>query len=357
MRWKVSKQILKMFPHPDAEKLEIGKVGDYPVVVGKGLYKDGDIVVFAPEKSVLSGPLRDEFEKYLAGPDKNRVHSVRLRGELSCGIIVPPHLLPDLSGYKLDEDLSEVIGIKKYTPVIPVELLGEVEEAKTDVYAKHEVLHFSIYENDFQAGERILITEKIHGTQCSCVLNVTGETAIMSKGLADEGIAFQPGQDNVYCRSVKASNIFAKLGLLIDALKKEGRMNGVIAVQVIGEAIPACKDFNYGLQNTARFMAFRVEILAESERVRIQYDDPINPFREDWVPVLYDDIPDPGDPKALRKIAATCCAGHESVSGNAIHIREGCVIEPYASRRASDGEALRVKFINPEYKETGEELS
>ncbi len=63
--WKVSKEKINLFTHPNADALMIGKVGSYQVVVQKGLYNDGDEVVFAPEKSVFTGELKIEFEKYL----------------------------------------------------------------------------------------------------------------------------------------------------------------------------------------------------------------------------------------------------------------------------------------------------
>ena len=44
--WKVSKEKIELFVHPDAESIEIGKVGSYQVVVQKGLYNNGDEVIF-----------------------------------------------------------------------------------------------------------------------------------------------------------------------------------------------------------------------------------------------------------------------------------------------------------------------
>jgi hypothetical protein len=58
--------------------LQLGRVGSYQVVVQKGLYQDGDVVVFAPEKSVLTGQLKAEYETYLVGPNKDRVKAIRL---------------------------------------------------------------------------------------------------------------------------------------------------------------------------------------------------------------------------------------------------------------------------------------
>jgi hypothetical protein len=36
----------------------LGKVGSYQVVIQKGLYQTGDVVIFAPEKSVLTGDIK-----------------------------------------------------------------------------------------------------------------------------------------------------------------------------------------------------------------------------------------------------------------------------------------------------------
>ena len=63
--WKVYKTKIELFSHSNADTLEIGKVGSYQVVVQKGLYNDGDEVIFAPEKSVLSGDIKNEFEKFI----------------------------------------------------------------------------------------------------------------------------------------------------------------------------------------------------------------------------------------------------------------------------------------------------
>jgi hypothetical protein len=101
--WKVSKEKIELFVHPNADSLEIGKVGSYQVVVQKGLYNTGDEVIFAPEKSILTGDIKQEFEKYLSGSDKNRVKAVRLRNEISSGIIIPQFLAPNFDNYEVGE--------------------------------------------------------------------------------------------------------------------------------------------------------------------------------------------------------------------------------------------------------------
>jgi hypothetical protein len=50
------------------------------------------------------------------------------------------------------------------------------------------------------------------------------------------------------------------------------------------------------------------------------------------------------------------CKGMETVSGKQLHIREGVVIRPYIDRCARYNTKLRLKLINPKYKESGDDF-
>ena len=51
--FKVSAERIELFDHPNAERLQVAKVGMFSLVVGKGQYQDGDVVVFAPKRAIL----------------------------------------------------------------------------------------------------------------------------------------------------------------------------------------------------------------------------------------------------------------------------------------------------------------
>jgi RNA ligase (TIGR02306 family) len=89
----------------------------------KGLYQTGDVVIL--HQICFNRWYKSAFEQYLAGPEHDRVKSIRLRGEISCGIILPRHLVPDFESYEFDEDISE-LGLSKYEPPIPTQLAGKV---------------------------------------------------------------------------------------------------------------------------------------------------------------------------------------------------------------------------------------
>ena len=85
---KVTLEKLEIFPHPNADLLELAQVGLYRAVVGKGQFESGDYALYIPEQAILPPELIEELglTGKLAGPEKNRVKAVRLRGEISQGI-------------------------------------------------------------------------------------------------------------------------------------------------------------------------------------------------------------------------------------------------------------------------------
>jgi len=359
--WKVSKEKIELFVHPNADALELGKVGSYQVVVQKGLYESGDEVVFAPEKSVLTGQIKSEFENYLAGSDKDRVKAVRLRGEISSGIIIPKHLVPGFEIFNLGEDISDKLGITKYEPPIPTQLAGKVKSFDMPFIGNHDCEHANVYVNDLIKGERVVITEKVHGSQFILAHEIeTDKTIVSSKGMLKSGLSIEESDDNTYWIATKNDDIVGRITRNFDS--------GVI--QVFGEVIPVQKGYNYG-QTKPTVRIFDVRVNGDS----IPYDKVPNEFSEIWVPVIYDGTLNLEEKevliyedreKGIRKVridnvlpkdVVNLCKGKELVSGNSVHIREGMVIRPYVDRNAKDGTKLRLKVINPAYKETGEEIN
>ena len=359
--WKVSKEKIEIFTHTNADKLVIGKVGSYQVVVQKGLYNDGDEVIFAPEKSILTGDIKSVFEKYLVGPDKNRVKGMRLKGEISSGIIIPSELVPGIESLEVGVDVSEMLGITKYEPPIPTQLVGKVTTFSMPFVGSHDCEHVGVYVNELIDGERVVITEKIHGSQFILAHDYNAnETLVSSKGLLKSGFTIEESDENAYWMAAKNDNIVTKI--------RDSFSNGVI--QVFGEVIPVQDGYSYG-QNKATTRIFDIRVNGDS----IPYDMVPNDFKKIWVPVVFDGVlnldkrevviysdPEKGIHKTkidytLPKSIVDLCKGTELVSGKSLHIREGVVLRPYIDRNAKDGTKLRLKIINPAYKETGEEIN
>ena len=132
--------------HPNADAIELARVGDYLSIVKKGEFKTGDLGVYIPEAAVCPEWLLKEIglEGKLAGKAKNRVKAIKLRGILSQGLIYPvigeSSNFPDACTFAVKnetdtmgvgegDDVTEFLGITKYEPVIPSSMSGEVFNA------------------------------------------------------------------------------------------------------------------------------------------------------------------------------------------------------------------------------------
>lgn len=347
--WSVAKhEVTRIGDHYNADSLDIIKLGSFQVVAKKGTYHLGDQVVFAPEKSMLPDSLADPFRNYLVGPAKDRVKAVRLRGEISQGVTLPATDLPRwVIDAPLGECLAERLGITKYEPPIPQDMAGQVEPFPDGVtVSKHDVEQFGIYRADFEDGEPVIVTEKIHGTQINCTVAADGRMFITSKGMAGKGLHILESDRNIYWTAAKNVALLDHILAGYSYVLAAGN-----TLHVFGEVIPA-QSMKYG-QTAPTLRIFDIRIDERS----VQIWDANGTFRHVpdaleklWAPVLYQG---PFDEAKIRALAK----GNEQVSGTEAHIREGVVVRPATDRRAEDGTRLMVKILNPKYKETGDELN
>lgn len=369
--WKVFAEKAELIEHPDAEKLVIIKIGPYSIVAAKeNGYQNGDIVVFAPEKSILPEEICGNYVgasgvSYLSGPNKDRVKSIRLRGELSMGVSLNKDWVLSKLGLNSDEeiplgiDLSEKLGISKYEPPVPISLMGELQAIDgVSHFFKHDVEQFRLYASEFKEGEHVFCTEKIDGSQINAVRQADsvnkdgsikrGEWLITSKGIGKKNFSIKESENNTYWQAFRNTDLD-----VIFSVASPGD-----EIQFFGEVIPVQKGFSYG-QTKPTIKIFRLIINGKElnwDEIKSFPDMPdelsmthglLSPY---LVPELYSG---PFDEKKLIELSK----GKETISGKELHIKEGIVVRPKFNRRTKEGFPLFLKIINPKYVESGEEIS
>ncbi len=210
-------------------------------VVAKGAFRTGDWAVYVPENALLPDDLVDELglTGRLAGSRRNRVKAVRLRGELSQGIVCVSGRVADrdlAAAHDAGTDFSGELGITKWVPKAPLHMSGELVEAP-DLLRWVEVENAKRHPDVFEQGEPVVATEKIHGTACLfTLLTGTGEEFVSSKnhGARRQGLAF--AEDNLYWRSVVAHGV-------PEAARKVAERVGAARVGVFGSGV---QDLGYG---------------------------------------------------------------------------------------------------------------
>lgn len=113
-------------PIQGADRIEVAQVDGWECVVKKGEFEVGQHIVYVEVDSVM--PERPEFE--FLRDRKFRVRTIKLRGQVSQGLVLPLDILPD-GNYKLGDDVTELLGVTKYDPQAQQEALLMTKQPKT----------------------------------------------------------------------------------------------------------------------------------------------------------------------------------------------------------------------------------
>lgn len=164
-------------PIPDADAIETAIVGGWTVVVKKGEYQPGDLAVYCEIDSWIPHALapflsKGQEPRTYEGVKGERLRTVKLRGQLSQGLLLPI----DVTFFR-DEgtDVSDALGIIKYEPPVPAQLAGQVRGIfptaipKTDQErVQNLVAEIAEYAD---RGLTFEVTEKLEGSSCTMYLD------------------------------------------------------------------------------------------------------------------------------------------------------------------------------------------
>ncbi len=367
--------------HPNADRLSIVRIDGYEAITqknddGSHRYTEGDHVIYIPEAAVLPEWLlrrldfwnESEGKGTLAGPMGNRVRAMKLRGIFSQGLLHPVNDEPlgafggDLAvripiivdgeymggqTYVVSEgqDVAKMFGITKYEPPIPTHMAGEV----CNVFGhtmKYDFENWQSVPDMFEQGERVVATEKLHGTNCQIgmvpglnhpELFADGDMFVGSKGLSAQGLVFKDNETNTGNLYVKA------LRSLLDRGFAE-RMRAIVMmhqapVHIFGEIFGrGVQDLSYGFDNPV----FRVFDIAIGDRFldHAPFTVIASLLGLETVPVLYEGAFDAGVLKEHRD-------GKTSFGG--VNIREGIVVKAMNGGRHPVHGRKIVKMVSPSY--------
>ncbi|MFE1309991.1 RNA ligase (ATP) [Streptomyces sp. NPDC058755] len=341
---RVTAEVLTVHEHPNADALELAQVGLYRAVVAKGAYRTGEAAVYIPEQSVLPPGLIEELglTGRLAGGDANRVKAVRLRGELSQGIVCRPKALADVDLARAateGTDFAERLGITKWVPPVPPTMDGDVESAP-DLLPWVDIENIQRFPDIFAAGEDVVLTEKLHGSACLLTyLADEDRVHVSSKGFGAKSLALKEDPRNLYWRAVRGHGVAEVAARLAERL-------GARRIGIFGEVYGAgVQDLTYGAdgrRETLGYAAF--DVSAEIEGT-VRWLDPAE-LLDGELPLVPRLFSGPYDIERVLEFAS----GRETVSGRGLHLREGVVIRPLVERYSgvTGGRAI-AKAVSPAY--------
>ena len=141
--------------HPNADLLSVVKVFGYTVVVKTEDWLDKNKGAYIPPDSIV--PDKPEFA-FLNGHFRIKTH--KFRGIMSQGLLWP------IEDFEIGENVAQHLGIEHYElPETELSTYGDIEQGPYDgiVNMVYDIETWYRYQNVFEEGEQIIITEKLHG--------------------------------------------------------------------------------------------------------------------------------------------------------------------------------------------------
>lgn len=217
-------------PIEGADAIECATVGGWKVVIRKGEFRAGDLAVYCEIDSWIpteiapflsKGKEPREFE----GVKGERLKTVKLRGQLSQGLLLPRYTVLDKVG-EISEgmDVSELLGIQKWEMPIPAQLAGEVQGAfpsqipRTD----QERCQNLVSEIDGAIADETVfeVTEKLEGSSMTCYL-IDGEFGVCSRNLD-----LKRNENNSFWAAAITQDIEAKMREMAGDFAIQGELVG-----------------------------------------------------------------------------------------------------------------------------------
>mgnify|MGYP003385186554 CR=1 FL=1 len=312
--------------HPNADSLELIPVGGWQAVVKKGQFKTGDLAVYIQPDYMV--PTAHPAFSFLAreGKDMYRLRAIRLRGELSFGLLVPFNTDLQAAGFVLGDDVMEHLGIARYEP--PMSRPQPADQLAFDQCPQIPVPRFDLESyNNFpdllQEGELVIVTEKIHGANAKYVFH-NGTFFMGSRGRW-----LRPDKDHAWSRAC-TDEMKAWCELYPDTV-------------LYGEVYGAVQSLKYGIgeKGVIKFAAFA------AYNAHTGHWWSLNELFTTGLPM----VPHVATFPWVTGTDAFLWAEDDSTVETAPpgHMREGLVFTPVKERRAEDGTRVALKYISTRY--------
>jgi len=318
---------------PGADNIQVATVKGWKLVVKKGEFEVGDNAIYCEIDSFL--PIRGEFEflrkssyKKMGDQEGFRLRTIKLRGQVSQGLLLPISILLDkiyadqYKALKIGDDVSEALGILKYEPPIPAELSGVMKGGFPNFIPKTDEERIQnlteVYPNFRKSN--FYVTEKLDGSSATFYIN-NGVFGVCSRN-----IDLLESEGNSFWKVARQLKLEEKM--------KESEKNICLQGELIGEGIQG-NPYKLKGQHVYFFNAFDID---EQRYLSLnEFAEIMEWFELETVPFVFNDYSIPETIDEFLSFAE----GKSILNPNAE--REGLVIRNHA--RTISFKVISNKFL------------
>lgn len=329
-------EISEILDHPNADRLSIAKTKNlaFQFVIQKNQFRIGEKVIYFPIDSLLPNELikKLNMDGKFSGKEKNRVKTIKLRGQISQGYVTKTDIIPKDFLEKTPEELTFFLGVTKYEPPISFANDGILTElppghSKYDIEGADRFQHII----DILLDQEVLVSEKMEGTNHSVFVDNNGVIYVNQR---NNSVIEKDGTSNSYWEVARKSG-------LIEYLSKQ--KNLTIYSEFCGPSI------NKNIYKLKEHTLFVFDIKKDGKWLNVndflkEVDSLLKETNVKIAPVLF---------KGLLKDFLETQTIQKKSNGNSLinssTLREGIVVKPLIEQFHSELGRLIIKQRSPEY--------
>jgi len=313
-------RITEIHPIEGADAIERAVIRGWNIVIKKGEFKPGDLCVYCEIDSLM--PEREEFE--FLRPRGFRIKTIKLRGQISQGIIFPLEILyngnadiPSLVHFVQEGlDVTEILGVTKWEPQIPAELSGTTKggfpshSIKTD---EERIQNLIDKYEDYRRWYTWTATEKVDGSSVTySIYNDEFEVASRNLSLKEH----PENELNSFWKFARENQVEEKMRKFMNEFDMKAL---TIQGELIGEGIQKNK---YRIKGQ-KVLFFRIfdPILYEFFPIG-QAANAIEEMGLEFVPIIEDDVTLPDTVEKLLTYADGKSALHDTAREGVVFVAE-----------------------------------
>jgi len=347
-------KITEIVPHSNADRLEVALIGGWRCIVAKERFKVGDLAIYIPIDSVLSEAVEGKlFTDSKVKPSKGRIKSVKIRGEISQGLLAPLDILDNPESKKEGDDVAAELGITKYEPPDPSmagykQFRSKAPRKRNHNFKKYtDIENLRYYGEVFTEGEFVQITEKLHGTSARFSWALKDKSLLnwWQRFLFWLGTVFNKkswqytwvvGSRNMDLNPELFDNIYTRVADFY-SLKRILNYGEAVYGEIVGEGIQ--KGFDYGLKGDDKRL-YLYDVMVDGKY--LNHEAFLQFCSQRYLPVVPQLYRGVYKPELIKLLAS----GPSKLTKN--HIREGIVVKPVSEENCKIGRKV-LKYVSDEY--------
>jgi RNA ligase (TIGR02306 family) len=259
-------RIVKLEPIEGADLIQKATVLNWQLVTAKDNgFKEGDLVIYVEPDAWVPHEVapflsKGQEPREYNGVKGEKLKTIRLRGQVSQGLILPINCLPVAPPQPFDnmptfisegDDVTERLGIQKYEPPVPTQLQGQVKGNFPDGVPKTDEDRVQTFKNSEWEELRqysFEVTEKLEGSSMTVGM-LNGEFTVCSRNMN-----LKETEGNTFWQVARQYRIE-------ETMREFGIDNIMLQGELVGEGVQG----NYYSLKGHDFMVFSVFDFAKSE--------------------------------------------------------------------------------------------